>query len=95
MDNSVGQVRCRQCGHVDTPATSRAGSAAVVLGLWALTGAAWAVGMALGAPWLTYVAAGLFLVAFGYSLRYLFRREQACRHCGARRLEADPGVPGD
>ncbi len=87
MNNADETLRCMSCGQVDRPDSVASGSGRVALGAWVLTAVVWALGMALAVPTLTWIAAALFLAAFVYSLRYLFRREQACRHCGGRRLE--------
>ena len=88
MNNPDQRLRCATCGQVDTPRHAGRGRGRIALALWALVGLLWAVDFVVATSWLIFVAAIVFFVAFVYTLRYFFRRELACRHCGATQLEA-------
>lgn len=87
MNNPEDRLRCVSCGRVDVPRIVPGGPGWVALALWAMVGIVWAIDFAVTTSWLAFVAAILFFAAFVYTLWYFYRREQACRHCGGRRLE--------
>jgi hypothetical protein len=84
---------CVQCGHVDSPINIGPGPAWLALMLWGAAAALWALGMAMQTLWVGYLAAPVFLGALVYTLWYFYRREKACRHCGARWAGRDPAPP--
>lgn len=94
-DKGTERLRCTSCGRVDTPRLVRAGPGSIAIALWAAAALLWGLGYILDAAWPAFVAAVVFLAALVYTLWYFARREQACRHCGDRRLEpAGEAHPG-
>ena len=93
MNNTEERLRCVSCGEVDVPASVPVGPGWAALLLWVSAGVVWAVGFIFAVAWTSYLAAFVFLVAFLYTLWYFFRRERACRHCGARQLQPPTGRP--
>jgi hypothetical protein len=90
-DNEATRDRsCVECGHVGSPINVGPGPGWLALILWALAGAFWIVGMMLQSLLVGYLAAPLFLGALVYTLWYFYRREKACRHCGARWAPGQP-----
>lgn len=87
---------CVQCGHVDSPINVGPGPGWLALILWGAAAAFWTLGMVLQSIWIGYLAAPVFLAALVYTLWYFYRREKACRHCGARwaARDASPRPPG-
>lgn len=83
-DNEVGDAACVQCGHVGSPISVGPGPGWLALMLWAAALAFWLLGLLLQSLWIGYLAAPVFLGALIYTLWYFYRREKACRHCGAR-----------
>lgn len=75
---------CAQCGHVDSPINVGPGPGWLALLLWAAAAAFWILGLILQSIWIGYLAAPVFLGALVYTLWYFYRREKACRQCGAR-----------
>lgn len=90
MNNTDERLRCVSCGEVDFPDTIPVGPGWLALALWAMVGVLWAVDFVVATSWLIFVAAVAFFAAFLYTLWYFYRRERACRHCGARQLESRP-----
>lgn len=87
MNNADERLRCTSCGEIDFPKPVARGPGWIALALWALVALLWAVDFVLATSWLVFVAGIVFFAAFTYTLWYFYRREQACRHCGARTLE--------
>lgn len=84
VDNRAGAgAPCVRCGKVDSPIRVGPGPGWLALALWAGAAALWIIGMVAAATWLTYPTAAVFLAALVYTLWYFYRREEACRHCGA------------
>jgi 4-hydroxybenzoate polyprenyltransferase len=79
---------CVRCGRVDSPIRVGPGPGWLAILLWASAAALWTAGMALQRVWVGYLAAPVFLGALIYTLWYFYRREKACRHCGARWMTA-------
>jgi hypothetical protein len=83
-DNEAMQNRaCVECGHVDSPINVGPGPGWLAVILWGVAAAFWILGMMLESLWIGYLAAPVFLGALIYTLWYFYRRERACRHCGA------------
>lgn len=93
-NDSVRGSGCVQCGHVDTPINVGPGPGWLAAGLWGAAAALWLINMLVPALWPGHLAAAVLLAAFIYTLWYFYRREKACRHCGARWVgsSADPSA---
>ncbi len=84
-DNEVArEPGCVDCGHVGSPINVGPGPGWIAILLWAGAAALWVLGLAVQNIWVGYLAAPVFLGALIYTLWYFYRREKACRHCGAR-----------
>ena len=94
VDDTRRILRCVQCGKVDAPIRVGPGPGWLALMLWAGSALLWTLGMVLGSTGIGYLAAAVFLAALIYTLWYFYRREQACRHCGGRRLEPEATTTG-
>lgn len=99
VDNdAVRRDGCVQCGHVDSPINVGPGPGWLAVALWGTAAVLWTLSMVLPSLWAGYLAALVFLAALVYTLWYFYRREKACRHCGARwsgppRDRTGPGTP--
>lgn len=82
-NRSGAGAACVRCGKVDAPIRVGRGPGWLAIVLWAASAALWTLGMITGASWLTWPTAAVFLAALIYTLWYFYKREEACRHCGA------------
>jgi 4-hydroxybenzoate polyprenyltransferase len=89
-NDAIRRPACVECGHVDSPINLGPGPGWLAVILWASAAAFWTLGMALQILWVGYLAAPVFLAALIYTLWYFYRREKACRHCGARWTPGSP-----
>lgn len=92
-NEAVRDPGCMQCGHVGSPVNVGPGPGWLALMLWGAAAALWILGMATQTLWAGYLAAPVFLGALVYTLWYFYRREKACRQCGARWAERDSAPP--
>lgn len=90
--NAPPRVRCLSCGQVDAPTRVGPGPGWLAAGLWLLAAAFWAAAWYL--PLLNWGFWATLLAALIYTLWYFAKREEACRHCGARTVEPHAGAAG-
>jgi hypothetical protein len=83
-NKAVRDLTCVQCGHVGSPINVGPGPGWLALILWGAAALIWILGVLLQSLVVGYLAAPAFLGAFIYSLWYFYRREKACRECGAK-----------
>lgn len=90
VHNAPARVRCLSCGHVDAPTRVGPGPGWIAVALWLLTAVFWM----LASFWEPFGVGFLvtLFIALVYTLWYFAKREKACRHCGARGVEPDPGT---
>lgn len=91
--NARVQFRCLSCGQVDVPTRVGPAPGWISIALWVLSAAMWT----LSYWWPFFVVAFwvALLAALIFTLWYFAKREAACRHCGARRIEPHTPAAGE